>query len=46
MTKHDTTTVKVQRANMLMTQLRDLHKKLAINLKFIAKRAKVYYDKK
>ena len=31
---------------MLMTQWKNLHKKLAINLKFITQRAKIYYDKK
>ena len=31
---------------MLMTQLRDLHKELAMNLRFITQRAKTYYDKK
>ena len=46
MTKHEITIVRAQRANILMTQLRDLHKKLAMNLKFIAQRAKIYYDKK
>ena len=29
-----------------MTQLRDLHKKLVMNLKLIAQRAKIYDDKK
>ena len=31
---------------MLITQLKNLHKKFAINLKFIIQRAKIYYDKK
>ena len=46
MTKHEITIVKVQKANMLMTQLRNLHKEVAINLKFIAQRVTIYYDKK
>ena len=46
MTKHEITTVRAQKANMLTKQLRDLHKKFAINLKFLAQRAKIYYDKK
>ena len=31
---------------MLMTQLKNLHKKLTMNLKFLTQRAKKYYDKK
>ena len=45
MTKHETTTVKTQKINMLMTQLKNLQKELTINLNFIAQRAKVYYNK-
>ena len=46
MTKHEITIVKVQKANMLMTQLKDLHKKFTMNSKFITQRAKIYYDGK
>ena len=45
-TKHEIRIVKVQKTNMLMTQLKNLHKKFAMNLKFITQRAKIYYDKK
>ena len=45
MTKHEITMVKIQKTNMLMTLLKNLHKKFAMNLKFIAQRAKIYYDK-
>ena len=31
---------------MLMTQLKNLHKKFAMNLRFLTQRAKKYYDKK
>ena len=46
MTKHEITTIKAQKANILITQLKNLHKEFAINLRFIAQRAKIYYDKK
>ena len=45
MAKHGTTTVRAQRAEMLVEQLIILHKKLSMNLQFISLRAKRYYDK-
>ena len=46
MTKHGTTAVKAHRANRMVEQLMMLQKKLAMNLRFIALRFKIYYDKK
>ena len=46
MTKHETTAVKAHRINMMIEQLMMLQKKLIMNLRFIALRFKIYYDKK
>ena len=44
-TKHRTTAVRAQKAEMLVEQLIILHKKLSMNLQFISFRAKRYYDR-
>ena len=46
MAKHKTTAVRAHRANVKIEQLIMLQKELAMNLRFIALRFKVYYDKK
>ena len=46
MTKHETTVIRAHRANMMIEQLMMLQKELAMNLRFIALRFKIYYDKK
>ena len=46
MTKHETTAVRAHRVNMMIEQLIMLSKKLAMNLRFIALKFKIYYDKK
>ena len=46
MTKHGTTAVRAHKINMMIEQLMMLQKELAMNLRFIALKFKVYYDKK
>ena len=46
MAKHGTTAVRAHRANMMIEQLMMLQRELAMDLKFIALKFKVYYDKK
>lgn len=46
MAKHGTTAIRAHRANMMVEQLVMLQKELAMDLRFIALRSKVYYDKR
>ena len=46
MTKHGITAVRAHKINMMIEQLMMLQRELAMNLRFIALKFKVYYDKK
>ena len=46
MTKHGITAVRAHRINMMIEQLMMLQKELAMDLRFIALKFKIYYDKK
>ena len=46
MTKHGITAVKAHKIDIMIEQLMMLQKKLTMNLRFIALRFKIYYDKK
>ena len=46
MAKHETTAVRAHRANMMVEQLMMLQRELAMDLRFIALKFKIYYDKK
>ena len=46
MTKHEATAIKVHRVNMMIEQLMMLQRELTMNLRFIALKFKIYYDKK
>lgn len=43
---HGTTSCRAQRANMLVADVIRLQQKLSTDLKFLAKRSKIYYDKR
>lgn len=44
--RHETNFIRTQRANMLIAQLKNLHKQLVTNLRFLTMRSKIYYDKR
>ena len=46
MLRHETTIIRKQKINVLITHLKDLQRDLTMNLRFLAQRSKIYYDKK
>jgi hypothetical protein len=44
--KHETNFIKTHRANMLIAQFKNLYKQLITNLRFLAMRSKIYYDRR